>query len=81
MKANLITQLNQVTIRDYSLLEDEGICSLVAGSTGMGNPGIIMTYEDDEENPGKHIIIVTAPSLGGILEFLDQTDIPVKILT
>ena len=81
MKANLITQLNQVTIRDYSLLEDEGICSIVTGSADMGNSGITMTYEDDEENPGKHMIIVTAPDLTGILTFLDQAEIGVKILT
>lgn len=81
MKANLITQLNQVTIRDYSLLEDEGICSLVAGSMGLGNSRIIMIYEDDEENPGRHMIVIAAPDHEAILKFLDFAEIPVRILT
>ena len=81
MKCNLITQINEVTIRNYSLIEDEGLNALVAGSAGMGNPGLTLFYEDDEENLGQHMIVITAPDMDGILKFLDFAEVPVRILT
>lgn len=81
MKANLIVSINEVTIRGYSLIEDEGINNLVAGSASMGYPGITMTYEDDEENPGKHMIVIAAPDQTSIFKFLDLAEIAVNILT
>lgn len=81
MKCKLIVQINKVVIRDYSLLEDEGFCSLVEGSAQMGNPGITLKYEDDEENLGCHMIVIAAPDLPSILKFLDFAEIEVQILT
>lgn len=74
-------QINEVAIRDYTLLEDEGLNSLVAGSEQLGNPGLSLKYEEDEENPGRHMIIIAALDLPSILKFLDFAELPVKILT
>lgn len=76
MLANLILQLNEVTIRDYSLIEDEGLQTLVSAREHLS-----ITYEDDEESPGRHIIVIKAPDLKSLLSFLDFTGLPVKILT
>jgi hypothetical protein len=76
MRCNLIVQINEVTIRDYTLIEDEGIGNLVAGLY----PELKMSYEDDEETPGRHMIVITGPDLKSILKFLDFSEIPVKII-
>jgi len=81
MKANLIVQTNEVTIRDYTLIEDEGFGNLVSGSEAISIAGIKMEYEDDEDNPGKNMIVITAPDLPSIFKFLDFAGIPVHILT
>ena len=81
MKCKLIVQINEVIIRDYSLIEDEGLNSLVSGSKGMGNPGLTLTYEDEEETPGRYVIVIKALNLTSLLEFLDFAEIQVKILT
>jgi hypothetical protein len=84
MKAKLITQSNELVVRNYSLIEDEGLAAVVAGSDGMGNPGITMAYEDDEGNEGnegKDMIVITATSLPSILKFVDFIGVEVKILT
>ena len=67
MKCKLIVQINEVVIRDYTLIEDEGIGNLVDDAEGMGNPGLVRSYEDDEENLGKYIIVIAAPDLESIL--------------
>lgn len=76
MLANLILQLNEVTIRDYSLIEDEGLQALVSSREGLS-----ITYEDDEERPGQHIIVIKAPDLKRLFSFLDFIGLPVKIIT
>lgn len=76
MKCNLIVQTKEVTIRDYSIVEDEGIGNLAAG-----HPELNMSYEDDEKTPGKNVIVITAPDLNSILKFLDFAELPVKIIT
>lgn len=76
MKCNLIVQINEVTIKDYTLIEDEGIIHLVERY-----PALKMTYEDDEEVPGRYVIVLAAPDLESLFEFLDFAEIPVKILT
>ena len=81
MKANLITHINEVTMRDYTIIEEEGLNTLVRGSAAMGNPGLTLSYKDDEENPGKHMIVIAAPDLAGIFKFMDQAEIAVYILT
>lgn len=80
MKCNLIVQTNELTVRDYTIVEDEGMGNLLAGAAGMGNPGLVLSYEGDEENPGKNMIIIAAQDLPSILKFLDFAELPVRIL-
>lgn len=78
MKANLIISICEVVIRDYSLIEDTGIISHVGTDI---TPNTTFEYEDDEENPGKHMIVIKGKSLEDVLKFLDFTEILVKIVT
>lgn len=75
MKSNLIMELNEITVRDYSLIEDEGLISLVAG-----HPGLSLSYEDDEEKPNRHVIVIKGPTLDSLFKFLHATDLPVCII-
>lgn len=77
MKANLIVAINELNIREYSLIEDEGLGNLMGSDV---TPNVSMTYEDDEENPGKHIIVIKGNTLEDLFRFLDFTDILVKIV-
>ena len=77
MKANLIVSNNELTIQDYSLLEDEGIGNLMGTDV---TPNVSRTYEDDQENPGKHMIVIKGKTLEDLFKFLDFTDILVKIV-
>lgn len=80
MTSKLIVQINEVLIRDYSLIEDEGLNALVAGADNLGITGLALSYEDDEEeNEGKSTIIIAAPDLPSILKFLHFIDLPVEI--
>ena len=76
MKCNLIVDTNELTVRDYTIIEDEGIGNLLALY-----PHISMTYEDDEKSPGGNMIVITAPDLKSIFKFLDFAEIQVKIIT
>ncbi|HET6255884.1 MAG TPA: hypothetical protein VFE32_17535 [Puia sp.] len=80
MKANYVTQTNEVTIRDYSLLEDEGVGNLVEAAEGMGWIGVTSEYEDDELSPGKHMIVITAVDQLSLFRFLEHAEIPVYII-
>lgn len=75
MKCNLIIQINEVTIRNYTIIEDEGIGNLVSLY-----PELKMSYEDDEEMAGKYVIIISAPEAKPLLKFLDFAELPVRIL-
>jgi hypothetical protein len=77
MKANLIVSINELTIKDYSLLEDEGLGNLMGSDV---TPNVSMAYEDDRESPGKHMIVIKGKSLEDLFKFLDFTDIVVKIV-
>lgn len=76
MKCNLIVGLNEVTIRDYTLIEDEGLQTLVST---RGN--IRLTYEDDEERPNYYVITISAPDQSTLFSFLSFIELPVKIIT
>lgn len=76
MKCNLILQINEVTIRNYTIIEDEGIGNLVTHY-----PELKMSYEDDEEMPGMHVIVISAPDPKPLLKFLDFSELSVRILT
>lgn len=75
MKCNLIVELNELTVRDYTIVEDEGIIGL------LGNrPEISFSYEDDEEIDGKHVLVLKAAKLKDMLRFLSFSEIRVKII-
>lgn len=78
MKANLIVSILEVTIREYSLIEDEGLGNLMGSDS---TPNVSLAYEDDEEKPSKHVIVITGKTLEDLFRFLDFTEIPVKIIT
>lgn len=75
MKCNLIPQTNEITIRQYTLIEDEGITSLVSS-----RPMLSMKYEDDEENPGRHMIVIAGSSLQALMGFLSFVELPWKLI-
>lgn len=75
MRCNLIVEINELTVRDYTLVEDEGLSGLVPGS-----PGVSRSYEDDEESPGKNMMVIKGIDLNAILKFLSFAEIPVRII-
>ena len=76
MRCNLIIQINEVTIRDYTVIEDEGIGGLLTNY-----PEITLRYEDDDKTPGRTMMVLAAPDLSCLFQFLDFSEIPVRILT
>jgi len=76
IECNLIIKLCEVTIRGYSIIEDEGIIHLVAG-----HPKLKMTYEEDEKKPGSHMILISAPDQESLFKFLAFAEMPVHIIT
>ena len=76
MRCNLIVELNEVTIRDYSLIEDSGILAHIDFMSGIS-----FEYEDDEEQPGKHVIVIKGKSLEAILRWLAFVELQVKIIS
>lgn len=80
MRANLIVSINEITIRDYTIIEDEGLGELAA-ATHLGWSGITLTYERDEESPKKNMILITGPDLPTLFKFLDFIELPVKIIS
>lgn len=75
MRCNLIVEALEITIRHYSLIEDEGLISLVGSRSGLS-----FLYEDDEEEPGRHVLVIKGNSFGALLEFLSFTELIVKII-
>lgn len=75
MRCNLIVETNEIAVRDYSIAEDEGLIVLVSRW-----PYLSFSYEDDEENRGKHIFIIKGRRLESVLDFLSFSEIPVKII-
>ncbi len=75
MKANLIIELNQITVRGYSLIEEEGLIALLSA-----HKSLTFTYEDNEEGKGQ-VFVIDAPSLHFIFNFLHASELPVTIIT
>jgi len=75
MKANLIVEINEITIRHYSIIEEEGLLTHV-----KLHPELSFEYEEDEEEPDKHVLIVKGKSLDDLLTFLSSTELLVKII-
>jgi len=75
MRSNLIVELNEITIRDYTLIEDEGLVSLVSS-----RPELSLEYEEDEEKSNRHVIVIKGKSLDALLTFLSFIELPVKII-
>lgn len=75
MKCNLIIETNEITIRDYSLIEDEGLISIIGS-----RPALSFSYEDDEEQPGKHVLIVKAAAIKSLFEFVAFIEVAVNII-
>lgn len=78
MKCNLIIQTNEVTIRDYTLIEDSGIMSHVGVDI---LPGISSSYEEDEENSENQMIVIKGETLETLFKWLDFLALPVRIMT
>lgn len=76
MKCNLIVEINEITIRDFTLIEDEGIICLLASQY----PNLSFEYEDDEEKPGKYILVIKGATLEALFKFLSFSEIPVKVI-
>lgn len=77
MRCNLIVDTNEVTIRDYTLIEDAGIGNHI-GADFL--PVVSFKYEDDEESLGKQMIVVKAQVLSELLKWLSFVELPVKII-
>lgn len=78
MKCNLIVSTNEVTIRDYTLIEDSGILAHININF---SPGISFGYEDDEERPGKQMIVIKGGNLEALLKWLAFVELRVKVVT
>lgn len=77
MRCNLIAAINEVTIRDYTLIEDAGL----RDHCGVDFlPGISFEYEEDEEEPGKHMIVVRGQTLEALFKWLSFVELQVKII-
>lgn len=72
MKANLIIEINEITLRDYSLIEEEGILSVL-----HAYPDIRFVYEEDDDD---RVFVLKASVLAPLLKFLSFTAIPVTII-
>lgn len=72
MKANLIVEINEITVRDCSLIEDEGLISLLSL-----RPELSFSYEDENDS---NILVIKGPTLISILQFLSFIELPVKII-
>lgn len=75
MRCNLILKTNEVTVRDYTLIEDEGLISLVSSRIGLS-----FKYEDDEDKVGGHMIVIKGNTLDALFEFLSFTELVVRII-
>lgn len=74
MNCNLIVEINEITVRNYSLIEEEGLISHIGS-----RPGISFEYEKDEETAGR-VLVIKGESLDALLEFLSFTELKVKII-
>jgi hypothetical protein len=75
MKCNLIIEINELTVRDYTIIEDQGLIDIASESKGIS-----FSYEEDEECPGKHVLVIKGNDLKAILKFLSFVEIHVKII-
>lgn len=76
MRCNLIIEINEITVRDYTIVEEEGLIDLTGN-----RPDISFEYEDDEEKPGKHILVIKGKTLKALFSYADFAEIPVKIIS
>lgn len=77
MRCSLIVSINEVVVRDYTLIEDAGLRDHV-GVDFL--PGISFEYEVDEEKPGKKMIIIKGTSLDTLLKWLSFVELAVTII-
>lgn len=78
MKCNLVVKTNEITIRDYSLIEDEGLIHLASSQ-----PGVKMEYEIDEEKPADrvvHMIVIKGETIEHLFKFIAFVDIAVFVI-
>lgn len=75
MKCTLVIPSNELTIRDYTIIEDEGIGAVLASY-----PEIKRAYKNDEEFVGNKMMVITSLDLQPILKFLSRTELPVRII-
>ena len=73
MKANLITEIKEVTFRALSIIEEEGIMSLL-----NAHPDITFKYE---EEPDGRVLVLQSPYLIPLFKFLSFSEIPVTIIS
>jgi len=76
MKAKLIVQNSEVVIRGYSLIEEEGIRAVLSNY-----PKLSSEYEEDEENQGRHMLVVRAQEIQDLFKFFEFIEIPLHIIS
>lgn len=72
MKANLITEIKEITFRELSIVEEEGIMGLL-----HAHPDITFQYEDE---PDAQVLVLKAQYLIPLFKFLSFAEIEVKII-
>lgn len=75
MNCNLVVESKEITIRGYTLVEDEGLIALIGS-----RPELTFEYEGDQESPGRHMLVVKGDRLESLLNFLSFSEILVKII-
>ena len=65
MKCNLIVEINELTVRDYTIVEEEGILSLLAAEWFAD---LSFSYEGEDEP--EWVLVIKAQDLGSLLRFL-----------
>jgi hypothetical protein len=75
MKCNLIIELNELTVRDYSIIEEEGILASMNNYAQLS-----FSYEEDEESASKYVLIIKGPVLTPLLSFISFIELPVIII-
>jgi len=79
MNANLLLELNEITIRNYSYVEEKGIIQILISTFP---PKLTFEFEEDEdgENNGQQVLVLKGNSLQALLSFLANSKIPVTII-
>jgi hypothetical protein len=73
MKANLIVEINEITIREMSKIEEKGVLAFLEGRENLSSK---WEHEDDV-----YTFVIGANELRPLLEFLNWSELPVTVIT